>query len=117
MLELSSDQLFHNSFDQKCIFNSLFLSIELTFEFRRGTKIQMHLSELYFSTWTRGMRFLFFPSMSNYKEICTVPTKFGVTFTKFKSEKTGLTVVLADVEGYIMCCALRAIAKKRTVFF
>lgn len=58
------------------------------------------------------MRFRFFPSMNNYKEICTVPTKFGVTFTKFKSEKTGLTVILADVEGYIMCCVLRAIAKK-----
>jgi hypothetical protein len=37
--------------------------------------------------------------MSNYKEICTVPTDFGVTFTKFKSEKTGLTVMLADIEG------------------
>lgn len=37
--------------------------------------------------------------MSNFKEICTVPTDFGVSFSKFKSEKTGLTVVLADVEG------------------
>lgn len=37
--------------------------------------------------------------MSNYKEVCTVPTDFGVTFTKFKSEKTGLTVMLADIEG------------------
>lgn len=37
--------------------------------------------------------------MSNFKEICTVPTDFGVTFTKFKSDKTGLTVMLADIEG------------------
>ncbi|KAK4519276.1 uncharacterized protein ATC70_009508 [Mucor velutinosus] len=37
--------------------------------------------------------------MSNYKEICTVPTDFGVTFTKLKSEKTGLTVMLADIEA------------------
>jgi len=37
--------------------------------------------------------------MSNYKEVCTVPTDFGVTFTKLKSEKTGLTVMLADIEG------------------
>lgn len=37
--------------------------------------------------------------MSNYKEICTVPTDFGVTFTKLKSDKTGLTVMLADIEG------------------
>ncbi|KAI7895483.1 Metalloenzyme, LuxS/M16 peptidase-like protein [Mucor mucedo] len=37
--------------------------------------------------------------MSNFKEICTVPTDFGVTFTKFKSEKTGLTVMLADIEA------------------
>lgn len=37
--------------------------------------------------------------MSHFKEICTVPTDFGVTFTKFKSDKTGLTVMLADIEG------------------
>ncbi|KAI9276163.1 Metalloenzyme, LuxS/M16 peptidase-like protein [Sporodiniella umbellata] len=37
--------------------------------------------------------------MSNFKEICAVPTDFGVSFTKFKSDKTGLTVVLADVEA------------------
>ncbi|KAI7904653.1 Metalloenzyme, LuxS/M16 peptidase-like protein [Cokeromyces recurvatus] len=37
--------------------------------------------------------------MSNYKEVCTVPTDFGVTFTKLKSEKTGLTVMLADIEA------------------
>lgn len=37
--------------------------------------------------------------MSNYKEVCTVPTDFGVTFTKFKSDKTGLTVMLADIEA------------------
>lgn len=37
--------------------------------------------------------------MSNYKEVCTVPTDFGVTFTKLKSDKTGLTVMLADIEG------------------
>lgn len=37
--------------------------------------------------------------MTNFKEVCTVPTDFGVSFTKFKSEKTGLTVILADIEG------------------
>ncbi|KAI9473757.1 MAG: Metalloenzyme, LuxS/M16 peptidase-like protein [Benjaminiella poitrasii] len=37
--------------------------------------------------------------MSNFKEICTVPTDFGVTFTKLKSDKTGLTVMLADIEA------------------
>lgn len=37
--------------------------------------------------------------MSNFKEVCTVPTDFGVTFTKFKSEKTGLTVILADIDS------------------
>ncbi|CEG84256.1 Putative Cytoplasmic protein [Rhizopus microsporus] len=40
--------------------------------------------------------------MSSFKEICTVPTNFGVTFTKLKSDKTGLTVVLADVEAPIV---------------
>lgn len=38
-------------------------------------------------------------NMTNFKEVCTVPTDFGVSFTKFKSEKTGLTVILADIEG------------------
>ncbi|GAA5796832.1 hypothetical protein HPULCUR_002210 [Helicostylum pulchrum] len=37
--------------------------------------------------------------MTNFKEVCTVPTDFGVSFTKFKSEKTGLTVILADIEA------------------
>ncbi|CEP07102.1 hypothetical protein [Parasitella parasitica] len=37
--------------------------------------------------------------MSNFKQVCTVPTDFGVTFTKLKSEKTGLTVMLADIEA------------------
>lgn len=40
--------------------------------------------------------------MSNFKQVCTVPTDFGVTFTKFKSDKTGLTVMLADIEGIIL---------------
>ncbi|KAI8972685.1 Metalloenzyme, LuxS/M16 peptidase-like protein [Pilobolus umbonatus] len=37
--------------------------------------------------------------MSYFKEICKVNTDFGVIFTKFKSEKTGLTVMLADIEA------------------
>ncbi|KAI8973781.1 Metalloenzyme, LuxS/M16 peptidase-like protein [Mycotypha africana] len=37
--------------------------------------------------------------MTNFEEVCTVPTEFGVTFTKLKSEKTGLTVMLADIEA------------------
>jgi hypothetical protein len=44
--------------------------------------------------------------MSNFKEVCTVPTDFGVTFTKFKSDKTGLTVMLADIEGWSKFSAL-----------
>ncbi|KAI8097852.1 Metalloenzyme, LuxS/M16 peptidase-like protein [Gilbertella persicaria] len=37
--------------------------------------------------------------MTNFKEVCTVPTDFGVTFTKLRSDKIGLTVMLADIEG------------------
>ena len=36
---------------------------------------------------------------SNYEKICNVPTDYGITFTKYKSNKTGLTVALADIEG------------------
>lgn len=44
--------------------------------------------------------FFFYQSfMSNFKEVCIVPTDFGVSFTKLKSERTGLTVMLADIEG------------------
>ncbi|KAI9272698.1 Metalloenzyme, LuxS/M16 peptidase-like protein [Phascolomyces articulosus] len=38
-------------------------------------------------------------SNSNYEKICTVPTDYGITFTKYKSTKTGLTVALADIEA------------------
>ncbi|KAI8327052.1 Metalloenzyme, LuxS/M16 peptidase-like protein [Choanephora cucurbitarum] len=37
--------------------------------------------------------------MSNFKEVCVISTDFGVNFTKLKSERTGLTVMLADIEG------------------
>ncbi|ORX55668.1 hypothetical protein DM01DRAFT_1335062 [Hesseltinella vesiculosa] len=36
---------------------------------------------------------------SHFQVVCKVPTDYGVTFTKYKSSKTGLTVVLADIEA------------------
>ncbi|KAI8137402.1 Metalloenzyme, LuxS/M16 peptidase-like protein [Fennellomyces sp. T-0311] len=36
---------------------------------------------------------------SNYKKICQVPTDYGITFTKYKSSETGLTVAIADIEA------------------
>jgi hypothetical protein len=53
--------------------------------------------------------------MSNFKEVCTVPTDFGVTFTKLKSEKTGLTVMLADIEG--LKCMSASGYIRLTIFF
>ncbi|KAI7861631.1 Metalloenzyme, LuxS/M16 peptidase-like protein [Spinellus fusiger] len=38
--------------------------------------------------------------MSHFKILCQVPSDHGATFTKYKSEKTGLTVVLCDIEGF-----------------
>jgi hypothetical protein len=50
--------------------------------------------------------------MSNFEEVCTVPTDFGVSFTKLKSKKTGLTVMLADIEGKREAC----LKNMRTIF-
>lgn len=36
---------------------------------------------------------------SNFQQLCKVPTDYGITFTKYKSSKTGLTVAIADIEG------------------
>lgn len=36
---------------------------------------------------------------TNFVPICEIPTDYGITFTKYKSTKTGLTVMLADIEG------------------
>ncbi|KAI7848898.1 Metalloenzyme, LuxS/M16 peptidase-like protein [Circinella umbellata] len=36
---------------------------------------------------------------NNFEKICNVPTDYGITFTKYKSNKTGLTVALADIEA------------------
>ncbi|KAI9030874.1 Metalloenzyme, LuxS/M16 peptidase-like protein [Phycomyces nitens] len=37
--------------------------------------------------------------MGNFELICKVPTDYGATYTKYKSTKTGLTVVLSDIEA------------------
>ncbi|CDS09692.1 hypothetical protein LRAMOSA02369 [Lichtheimia ramosa] len=36
---------------------------------------------------------------SNFQQLCKVPTDYGITFTKYKSSKTGLTVAIADIEA------------------
>ena len=36
---------------------------------------------------------------SNFQQLCKIPTDYGITFTKYKSSKTGLTVAIADIEG------------------
>ncbi|KAI8369556.1 Metalloenzyme, LuxS/M16 peptidase-like protein [Radiomyces spectabilis] len=36
---------------------------------------------------------------STFEKICSIPTDYDITFIKYKSRKTGLTVVLADIEA------------------
>lgn len=36
---------------------------------------------------------------SNFKEIRQIDTEYGIKVTKFKSVKTGLTIVHADIDG------------------
>ncbi|KAI9309061.1 Metalloenzyme, LuxS/M16 peptidase-like protein [Cunninghamella echinulata] len=38
-------------------------------------------------------------NQSNFEKVCKVSTDYGVTFTKYVSKKTGLTVALADIEA------------------
>jgi hypothetical protein len=39
---------------------------------------------------------------SNFKEIRQIDTDYGIKITKFKSDKTGLTIVHADIDGKLM---------------
>jgi hypothetical protein len=36
---------------------------------------------------------------SNFQEIRQIDTEYGIKVTKFKSVKTGLTIVHADIDG------------------